>query len=60
MKIIQFYLLWDGVITIKKFLITLSIILIIVSLIFLYIQLKNQFSANTVMDYLIEEKGYKK
>lgn len=60
MKIIQFYLLWDGVITIKKFLITLSIILIIVSLIFLYIQLKKQFSANTVMDYLIEEKGYKK
>ncbi len=60
MKIIQFYLLWDGVITIKKFLITLSIILIIVSLIFLYIQLKKQLSANTVMDYLIEEKGYKK
>ncbi|MFJ8520266.1 DUF3139 domain-containing protein [Lysinibacillus xylanilyticus] len=60
MKIIQFYLLWDGVITIKKFLITLSIILIIVSSIFLYIQLKKQLSANTVMDYLIEEKGYKK
>ncbi|MFJ8261241.1 DUF3139 domain-containing protein [Rummeliibacillus sp. NPDC094406] len=45
-------------ISIKKFLITLSIILILISSIFLYIQLKKQLSANTVMDYLIEEKGY--
>lgn len=43
---------------IKKFLIILSIVLLLCLTPFVYIQVKKHISLNKVMEYLIEEKGY--